>query len=145
MCALVGHGCGPICALCTRLRRAAKSRRDSNVRAFDAVISCTSRFNTPRAPMLSSEGSTLTNLILARQTLICCAIELDARYEALLAIECAQGDAAAPIENDRASLSPSRRRAEAELVVLPALIDDLEGQIGRAWRRLDKVSPRVLD
>ena len=95
--------------------------------------------------MLSSEGSTLTNLILARQTLICCAIELDARYEALLAIEAAQGDSAATVEGGNAPFSQSRRRAEAELVVLPSLIDDLEGQIGRAWRRLDKVSPRMLD
>jgi hypothetical protein len=94
--------------------------------------------------MLSSEGSTLTNLILARQTLICCALELDARYEALLAIETAQDDGGAPVEGQGAASSPSRRRAEAELVMLPSLINDLEGQIGRAWRRLDTVSPRML-
>jgi hypothetical protein len=94
--------------------------------------------------MLSSEGSTLTRLILARQTLICCAIELDARYEALLAIEAARVDGAIAPDTG-SSRSCSRRRAEAELVVLPSLIDDLEGQIDRAWRRLDTVSPRVLD
>jgi hypothetical protein len=94
--------------------------------------------------MLSSEGSTLTSLILARQTLICCAIELDARYEALLAIEGVRADGPKAPKTEP-SLSPSRRRAEAELVVLPSLIDDLEGQIDRAWRRLDTVSPRVLD
>ena len=94
--------------------------------------------------MLSTEGSTLTRLILARQTLICCAIELDARYEAMLAIEAARDSANKDPEADPSS-SPTRRRAEAELTVLPSLIKDLEGQIDRAWKRLDKVSPRVLD
>jgi hypothetical protein len=94
--------------------------------------------------MLSSEGSTLTSLILARQTLICCALELDARYEALLTLEGFQKGATEAPETD-AVANPTRRRAEAELVVLPSLIDDVEGQIDRAWRRLDRVSPRVLD
>ena len=93
--------------------------------------------------MLSSEGSTLTSLILARQSLICCAFELDARYEALLAIEGARKAAAPAPEADPAGRT--RRRAEAELTVLPSLIEDLEGQIQRAWRRLDTVSPRVFD
>ena len=94
--------------------------------------------------MLSSEGSTLTRLILARQSLICCAIELDARYEALLAIESARKEYASVPEGER-EISPSKRRAAAELVLLPSLIEDLEGQIARAWRTLDRVSPRVLD
>jgi hypothetical protein len=50
-----------------------------------------------------------------------------------------------PIDGETAAFSRSRRRAEAELVVLPSLLEDLEGQIGRAWRRLDTVSPRVFD
>jgi hypothetical protein len=93
--------------------------------------------------MLSSEGSTLTSLILARQSLICCALELDARYEAMLAIADARSAAAPAPASDPAACT--RRRAEAELTVLPSLIADLEGQIGRAWRRLDTVSPRVFD
>ena len=95
--------------------------------------------------MLSSEGSTLTNLILARQSLICCAIELDARYETLLAIDGARHPLPEVAEAERASFSRSRRRVEAELVILPSLIDDVEGQIARAWRRLDTVSPRVTE
>ena len=97
--------------------------------------------------MLSSEGSTLTRLILARHILICRAIESDAHFEVLELIESAQGvrSDSHPRTMARGLFIQSQNRLLAELVLLPALVDDLEGQIERAWRRLDRVSPRIAD
>lgn len=77
---------------------------------------------------------------------MCRAVELDSRFEALALLQCAQDTCAA---DERAqvpgSFSRYRRRVSAELVVLPALVEDLEVQIERAWRRLDVVSPKISD
>jgi len=93
--------------------------------------------------MLSSEGSTLSRLILARHTLICRAIEVDLQFEVLALVESAQtassyADAASPAQK---SFSHTRQRLSAELAALPALIADLDGQLDRAWQRLHTVSP----
>ena len=97
--------------------------------------------------MLSSEGSVLARLILARQTLICRTLELDAQFEVLALIESVQADSpgSAAATEDPASFSKPRRRLAIELVLLPALIVELEDQIERGWRRLDEVSPRIVD
>jgi hypothetical protein len=97
--------------------------------------------------MLSSEGSALARLILARQTLICRALELDATFEVLALIDSVRDDGSATVTptEDPAFFSRPRRRLAAELVLLPALIAHLEGQIELGWRRLDEVSPRISD
>lgn len=92
--------------------------------------------------MLSSEGSKLARLILARHTLICKAIELDTKYELLAQIDThirgEDGTTRVHGPFDR-----SRRRMQAELVLVPALVDDLEAQIECARLRLDSVSPKI--
>jgi len=93
--------------------------------------------------MLSSEGSTLSRLILARHTLICRAIEVDLQLEVLALVESAQNassysDASSPVQK---SFRRTRQRLSAEVAVLPALIEDLDGQLDRAWQRLHTVSP----
>jgi hypothetical protein len=93
--------------------------------------------------MLSSEGSTLSRLILARHTLICRAIELDLQLEVLALVEAAQNatsysESAAPPEQ---SVRPTHQQLSAELALLPALIADLDSRLDSAWQRLHSVSP----
>ena len=93
--------------------------------------------------MLSSEGSTLSRLILARHTLICRAIEVDLQLEVLALVEAVQNatsypDALSPAQQ---SFRHTRQRLSAEVAVLPALIQELDGQLERAWERLHTVSP----
>lgn len=94
--------------------------------------------------MLSSEGSKLTRLILSRHTLICKAIELDTKYELLAQIDAQvrYDHAAARVHR---SFDRRRRRMQAELILVPALVDDLEGQIECARLRLDSVLPKIVD
>jgi hypothetical protein len=98
--------------------------------------------------MLSSEGSLLARLILERHTLICRAIDLDMQFEVLALLESTQDGCCAdsPAATDvRVHFSDSRKRLSADVELLPALVDDLEAQIERAWRRLDRVSPRIAE
>lgn len=93
--------------------------------------------------MLSSEGSTLSRLILTRHTLICRAIEVDLQLEVLALVETAQNassyaESAAPAQQ---SFGDTRESLRAERAVLPALIAELDGQLDRAWQRLHSVSP----
>ncbi len=97
--------------------------------------------------MLSSEGSILTRLILARQTLVCRAIELDLQFEVLALVESMQ-DACSDAHtatDARTTTTQSRKELSAELSLLPERIEDLDRQIERAWHRLDRVSPRTAD
>lgn len=96
--------------------------------------------------MLSSEGSALTWLILARHTLICRALELDAEFEVLSLLESARDrrsgneapiDAFGPVGRDR-------RRLSVERMLLPFVVNDVESGILQAWRRLDTVSPKIF-
>jgi len=90
--------------------------------------------------MLSSEGSNLARLMLARHTLVCRAIELETKYVLLTHTDVGirNNDG-----NTRAhNVSPlCRVRMQAELVLVPALVDHLDEQIERARLRLDTVSP----
>jgi hypothetical protein len=78
--------------------------------------------------MLSSEAHNLTRLLLARQTLICRATELDAQLEV-------------------ATLTPevycwqTFAEMKAEAALLPALLLNLNNEIEAARRRLYAVSP----
>jgi hypothetical protein len=78
--------------------------------------------------MLSSEAYALTRLILARQMLICRAIELDTKAEVLTVA----GPAAASWE--------TFREVGAELALIPALLENLEVEIAAAQGRLSAVS-----
>jgi hypothetical protein len=96
--------------------------------------------------MLSSEGSRLSRFILARQTLICRAEELDARLNVLALVERTLESLPAAVTETKAALSftQQRDRASAEVVLLRALIKDLEAQIDRGWERLDNVLPPIV-
>ena len=91
--------------------------------------------------MLSSEGSNLARLILSRHTLVCKGIELETTYQSLVQPDIGlQNDDG----NTRAHNRPAdcRERMQAELVLVPALVDHVDEQIERARLRLDTVSPR---
>ena len=92
--------------------------------------------------MLSSEGSKLARLILARHTLICKAIELDTKYELLSQID-ARVRSDDGVQRPHGAFERSRRRMRAELVLVPALVNDVEAQIERARLRLDTVLPKM--
>jgi hypothetical protein len=93
--------------------------------------------------MLSSEGSKLARLILARHSLICKAIELDTKYELLTEMD-ARIRNGGGVQRYHGPFDRSRRRMQAELVLVPALVDDLEAQIERARLRLDTVLPKMV-
>ena len=92
--------------------------------------------------MLSSEGSKLARLILARHTLICKAIELDTRSESL-----AQTDMGVRNEDGTTRAHDAsahcRQRMQAERMLVPVLVERLDEQIERAQRRLDTVLPSL--
>ncbi len=93
--------------------------------------------------MLSSEGSTLSRLILARHTLICRTVEIDLELEVLTLVESAHSASEYPdgLTPPRQSFSHTRKELCAERTLLPALISNLEFEIERAWQRLYSVSP----
>jgi hypothetical protein len=78
--------------------------------------------------MLSSEADALTRLILARQTLICRALELDTKAEVLVA-----GPAVSSWETFHA--------VYAELALIPGLLENLHREIAAAQRRVNAMCP----
>jgi hypothetical protein len=84
--------------------------------------------NKKREPhVLSSEADELTRLILARQTLICRAIELDSKSEVLIM--------AAPAVCSWEAF----HAVYAELALIPGLLENLDLEITAARRRLNAV------
>jgi hypothetical protein len=79
--------------------------------------------------MLSSEAAALTRLILARQMLICRALELDTKAEVLT-------------ETSPAVCSWETFHAVyAELALIPGLLENLDREIAAAQRHVDAVCP----
>jgi hypothetical protein len=96
-----------------------------------------------KARMLSAESSRLTDLLLARQTLICRATELDLHMDMLSSLEgipVAPWDEAAAA-HDRELFRQFRQQALAEMARLPIVIADLHCRIHSARERLERVSP----
>jgi hypothetical protein len=89
--------------------------------------------------VLSSEALALTRLILARQSLICEAIELDARYEVLAVLASAHAEVACATGCNGDCADPLQA-VHAALMLMPALLDHLELEIAIAWIRLEEVS-----
>jgi hypothetical protein len=79
--------------------------------------------------MLSSEAAALTRLILARQMLICRALELDTKAEVLAVT----GPAVCSWETFHA--------VYAELALIPGLLENLDREIAAAQRRVHAVCP----
>jgi hypothetical protein len=79
--------------------------------------------------MLSSEAAALTRLILARQMLICRALELDTKAEVLTVT----GPAASSWETFHAMYT--------ELALIPGLLENLDREIAAAQRRVNAMCP----
>jgi hypothetical protein len=94
--------------------------------------------------MLSSAASALTQLILARHTLMCRAIELNAMFDDDAAVM-AGGETIGTAERDQShakyEAGHSRRCAAAELMLLPALLSNNNAAIADAWERLARTCP----
>ena len=91
--------------------------------------------------MLSSAGSTLARLVIARHTMICRAIELDAIFEAD-AVVLAAREAAGFTQRaagEAVSVASRKRSLTAELILLTELIGDVEAAIAIGWRQLARV------
>jgi len=100
--------------------------------------------------MLSSAGSTLTRLVIAKHTMICRAIELDVIFEAD-AVVLAAREAAGFTQmaaGEAVSVAARKRSLTAELIMLTELIGDVEAAIAIGWRQLARVlrnRPRDAD
>ena len=86
--------------------------------------------------MLSQEAHDLATLILARKSLVCRAAELDAEIELLTArheaaTACGEADA----------LDEKLEAMIGELLLTPALLDDLDARIAAACSRLKASDP----
>jgi hypothetical protein len=82
--------------------------------------------------MLSAEVDDLAVLILARQTLIARAMELDEANEALIALHEAPFDRIRPSAETEQSISARFEKITAELDLVPALLASLDERIARA-------------
>ena len=91
--------------------------------------------------MLNQEAEELTTLIVARHILISRAMELEARYDAMAVMHEAPFDRVRPSPDDDETLRAKFEEVRGELVLVPALLLDLEQRIGAAWDRL-RVVPR---
>jgi len=82
--------------------------------------------------MLSAEVEDLAVLMLARQTLVARARELDEAHEALNALHDAPFDRIRPSAEDEQAISARFEKITAELVLVPALLANLDERIARA-------------
>ena len=81
--------------------------------------------------MLSQPAHDLTSLLLARKSLVCRAAELDAEIELVTALH-----DAATARGTADDLDEKLEAMIGELLLTPALLDDLDARIAAAWGRL---------
>jgi len=78
-----------------------------------------------------------------RHTSICRAVQLGAKYEALILLKSLADEGSAVVTTTLADecFSQSLNEIAAERIRLPVLMADLEKRIDTAWARLEQVSP----